>query len=56
MRLLAQHNRALIAGAAAFAAKVRDKDDTVWYFMANVEHDLAALAKQLNSTVEVGLN
>eukprot|EP00439_Symbiodinium_sp_Y106_P067966 s2001_g11.t1 len=32
---------------------VRDQDDTVWYFMANVEADLAALAKQLNSTVEV---
>lgn len=32
---------------------VRNANDTVWYFMANVEADLAALAKLLNGTVEV---
>ena len=32
---------------------VRSTNDTVWYFKANVEADLAALAKLLNGTVEV---
>ena len=31
---------------------VRSKDDTVWYLMANLEADFAALAKLLNGTVE----
>ncbi|CAK9037285.1 OVARIAN TUMOR DOMAIN-containing deubiquitinating enzyme 10 (OTU domain-containing protein 10) (Deubiquitinating enzyme OTU10) [Durusdinium trenchii] len=32
---------------------VRNANDTVWYFMANVEADLDALAKLLNGTLEV---
>ena len=32
---------------------VRTASDTAWYFMANVEADLEALAKLLNGTVEV---
>ena len=32
---------------------VRTANDTVWYLMANIEADLAALAKLLNGTVEV---
>lgn len=32
---------------------VRNPNDTVWYLMASIEADLAALAQQLNGTVEV---
>ena len=32
---------------------VRTADDTVWYFIANVEADLVALSKLLNGTLEV---
>ena len=32
---------------------VRTANDTVWYFMANIEADLVALTKLLNGTIEV---
>ena len=48
VQLLQEHLRTV-----ARMNSVRNANDTVWYFMANVEADLAALAKLLNGTLEV---
>ena len=43
----------LLQGHLRGVAQMNPVSDTAWYFMANVEADLEALAKLLNGTVEV---